>query len=231
MLPAAARAVEPAKTGPAALDQTPAPTAETAVLDRPGATDRMELSDSSGSETARTANKTDATQPERPVTRRQQTAKLKMHSPIAPKSNLAKGSDRSCTQHNRCRIERSSRRCILRRSVIPAVLRPENLPAPPNSSLGGSMPSNKVTRAAKVISSVRPVYPVVAKQSNAQGRVVVSVDIDASGKVSGARAISGPVLLRQAAIDSVKQWKYEPELVNGKPGASQMTVNIDFSLN
>ncbi len=61
--------------------------------------------------------------------------------------------------------------------------------------------------------------------------MVVSAEVDETGKVTSAKAISGPVTLRQAAIDSVKQWKYSPALIDGKAATSQVTVNVQFRLN
>jgi protein TonB len=86
-------------------------------------------------------------------------------------------------------------------------------------------------RDAKLISSVRPAYPAAAKSSNIQGTVAISASIDANGRVVAAKALSGPMLLRQAAEDSVRQWKYSPSMIDGKPAPSQVTVNVDFRLN
>jgi protein TonB len=83
----------------------------------------------------------------------------------------------------------------------------------------------------KLISSTRLAYPPSARQANIQGTVTVSAIIDEAGKVISARAISGPILLRAAAEDSVKQWKYSPGTVDGKPAISRVTVNLDFKLN
>jgi len=49
--------------------------------------------------------------------------------------------------------------------------------------------------------------------------------------VVSATAVSGPMMLRQAAADSVKLWKYSPALVDGKPAPAQITVNVEFRLN
>jgi protein TonB len=61
--------------------------------------------------------------------------------------------------------------------------------------------------------------------------VVVTAEVDEKGNVASAKAISGPVTLRQAAIDSVKQWKYSPALIDGKPATAQVNVNVQFRLN
>jgi protein TonB len=85
-------------------------------------------------------------------------------------------------------------------------------------------------RDAELISSTRPVYPASAKESKVQGVVTVSAGVDENGNVVSAKAMSGPILLRQAAVDSVKQWKFSPRLVEGKPAPSQVNVGVDFKL-
>ena len=71
----------------------------------------------------------------------------------------------------------------------------------------------------------------MAKQSNTQGTVVVSAEVDAKGNVTSVKAVSGPVTLRQAATDAVRQWKYSPALIDGKPASAQVTVDVQFRLN
>jgi len=103
-------------------------------------------------------------------------------------------------------------------------------PAPPDPA-PAPVAAAKTVRDAKLISSARPVYPATARQSGIQGNVSVSANIDEYGRVVSAQAISGPMLLRQAAVDAVKQWKYSPSLVDGKPAPSQITVGVEFRLN
>jgi len=103
-------------------------------------------------------------------------------------------------------------------------------PPPPGGFLGASS-SGTIASAPKLISSTRPVYPQLAKQSKVEGDVVVAADIDATGKVIAARATAGPTYLRQAAVDSVRNWKYEPANLNGKPTSAQVTIKIQFRLN
>ena len=59
---------------------------------------------------------------------------------------------------------------------------------------------------------------------------MIDVDVDASGSVSGAKALSGPPVLRAAALDAVKRWKYAPATLGDKPVASTQTVKVDFHL-
>jgi protein TonB len=86
-------------------------------------------------------------------------------------------------------------------------------------------------RDPQLISSTRLVYPAGARQAGVQGIVAVSANIDENGKVVSAKATTGPMLLREAAAESVRQWKYSPGLSDGKPVAAHVTVNVEFKLN
>jgi len=91
-------------------------------------------------------------------------------------------------------------------------------------------PPAKVSTAPKLISSTRPVYPPAARESNIQGSVTLQATVDERGNVVAVNAVSGPVYLRQAALDSVKQWKYSPATLDGKPISSDVIVSVEFRL-
>ena len=55
--------------------------------------------------------------------------------------------------------------------------------------------------------------------------------IDAKGNVTGVKVISGPVLLQQAAMETVRHWKYEPARLDGQAVAMHLTVTVRFRLN
>jgi protein TonB len=112
--------------------------------------------------------------------------------------------------------------------LIPTVSRADSPPPPPVVLTGPSSAGR--SSEAKLISSTRPVYPPLAKTSNVEGDVLIAVEIDATGKVTGAKATAGPVFLRQAAVEAVRNWKYEPATLNGKPASTQITVKIQFRL-
>jgi len=80
----------------------------------------------------------------------------------------------------------------------------------------------------RVIYSLQPEYPDIAKLTNVEGTVVLDAVIDTAGNVVNARVISGPALLRKPALDSVKQWKYEPSKLDGQPTSVEMVVSIQF---
>ncbi len=172
-------------------------------------------------------------QPDVASSRRPAMPNLKIGSPSAPNKNLANQGEGAAPVTEIASTEAVG-------SVPPAGLltsagRTSNPPAPPPSALAPPAPAPvaaaKTVSDAKLISSARAVYPATAKQTGVQGSVTVAANVDATGKVTGARALNGPMLLREAAVDSVKQWKYSPALIDGKPAASLVTVSVDFKLN
>ena len=83
-------------------------------------------------------------------------------------------------------------------------------------------------KAPQLLHSVQPEYPVLSRQDRVEGDVTVQVDITATGKVARAKAVSGPVVLRQAAVDALRQWSFKPATVSGKPVPIQMLVTVKF---
>jgi len=82
----------------------------------------------------------------------------------------------------------------------------------------------------KKIKEVKPVYPAEALKNRIQGVVTLNVETDKYGRVQLAEVISGNPLLNDAALTAVKQWVYEPYIVNGKAKAVAFTVTITFTL-
>ena len=77
-----------------------------------------------------------------------------------------------------------------------------------------------------LIHKVNPVYPRDASRVDA--RVVLHVIIAKSGTLKTVEAVQGPEELRNAAINAVKQWRYQSYLLNGEPIEVDTTVVIEF---
>jgi len=92
------------------------------------------------------------------------------------------------------------------------------------------LPIGGDVKSARMISSVPPVYPSLARAQHIQGQVLVDALIDTNGRVSAMRVVSGPVLLHQAAMDALRQWKYQAATLDGKPVPMHLTVTIQFRL-
>ncbi len=82
-----------------------------------------------------------------------------------------------------------------------------------------------------IISTVLPVYPALARQAHVQGMVVLDADISKDGTVETLKVISGHPLLIQAALKAVKQWRYKPYVLNGKPVAVNTQIIVGFTLS
>ncbi|HXZ81519.1 MAG TPA: TonB family protein [Terriglobales bacterium] len=80
-----------------------------------------------------------------------------------------------------------------------------------------------------IIYRIEPRYPAMAKASKLEGEVVLTASVSASGKVEKVSRVSGNPVLADAAIEAVKQWRYEPFKLNGVPTASDTTVRVKFS--
>jgi TonB family protein len=85
--------------------------------------------------------------------------------------------------------------------------------------------------AAKIRNRVNPVYPPLARQTRIQGTVRLHVILSKDGAVQQLEVISGHPLLVQSAMDAVRQWKYQPTLLNGEPVEVDTTIDVIYSLN
>lgn len=77
---------------------------------------------------------------------------------------------------------------------------------------------------------VEPQYPVEAIGERQQGTVIVEVLIDEDGRVRDVRGQGRLVLLEGAAIDAIRQWRYEPTTLYGRPVPVLVWVRVEFVL-
>jgi protein TonB len=82
--------------------------------------------------------------------------------------------------------------------------------------------------ASNVISSPAPGYPMLARIAHVRGQVVLQALIARDGSVSTTHVLSGNRLLRGAAEEAVRRWRYRPFRVNGHSVGVDTTVTVDF---
>jgi TonB family protein len=106
----------------------------------------------------------------------------------------------------------------------------EGPPPPPSKQSSGqsSGQGSGELVGANVITSVKPVYPPVARRMGVAGKVDVRVVISETGRVVDATVLSGPMTLRGAAIAAARQWVYKPATRNGVPVKTESVVNFTF---
>ena len=106
-----------------------------------------------------------------------------------------------------------------------ADLSESNLPPPPRRRYptvsAGVMKNNLVSAPA-------PGYPWLAKMTHIQGQVVVQAIVAPDGTVSDAHVLRGHHLLRGAAVDAVRRWRYRPYTIDGRPAEVSTTITLNF---
>jgi TonB family protein len=95
----------------------------------------------------------------------------------------------------------------------------------PPLRIGGSM------QAAKLVYQPRPIYPPEAKAARVQGKVTLQAVIGKDGTIQKLEVLSGDALLVQSAIDAVRQWVYEPTLLNGDPVDVLTQIDVNYTLS
>jgi TonB family protein len=111
------------------------------------------------------------------------------------------------------------------------------------ASLGGNFAANSgpvapavpipvggVVKTAQLLKSVPPTYPAFARTQRVTGDVKIDALVDAAGHVTTMKVVSGPAMLHQAAMDALRQWKYQPATLNGNSVPSHLTVVIQFRM-
>src|SRR5271166_4361884 len=102
-------------------------------------------------------------------------------------------------------------------------------PPPPKAAVTRTRVGGAV-QAAKLVNRVQPLYPPLARQTRISGTVKLHAIIGKSGNVEQLQVVSGHPLLVQSALDAVKQWRYQPTLLNGEPVEVDTEIDVIFSL-
>ena len=84
-----------------------------------------------------------------------------------------------------------------------------------------SLPAHAADARA-VKSRVSPAYPEIAKRMKITGLVKLEATVDADGKVTAVKALSGNSMLSPAAEDAVRKWRFVP-------GTAESTVDVDVN--
>lgn len=81
-----------------------------------------------------------------------------------------------------------------------------------------------------LMQKILPSYPEKAIREKLQGPVVLQAFIARDGTIQDLKLIRGSLLLGQAAYNAVRQWRYQPYLINGRAVEAQTLVTVDFKL-
>jgi len=82
----------------------------------------------------------------------------------------------------------------------------------------------------KATQRVAPTYPQLARERNLRGVVTVYLLVNERGTVEAVQRASGPDLLRRAAEDAARRWRFRPTVVDGRPVRVAGFISFNFTL-
>jgi len=98
------------------------------------------------------------------------------------------------------------------------------------TALKDGQPMDVGSLIEKATQKINPLYPQTAKNAHVTGTVTVYLEIDEKGAVKAVHRSNGPQLLRQAAEEAVRRWKFRPTVIDGQPVSVLGFINFNFTL-
>lgn len=115
---------------------------------------------------------------------------------------------------------------------LPTPEKPQPKPQPPVSKPPDSvMRVSGSVQAARLLFGPKPAYPRLAVTTRVQGTVKLQANISSEGRIVGLQVMEGPPLLINAAVEAVKQWRYQPTLLNSVPVQVLTEIDVIFTLS
>lgn len=93
-----------------------------------------------------------------------------------------------------------------------------------------ALPVSQGVTGGRLSRKIDPVYPSEARVQRVEGAVMLDALVGEDGNVREVTVTSGPPVLAKAAIQAVRQWRYQPFLLNGKPVSIHNQITIQFKL-
>jgi len=113
--------------------------------------------------------------------------------------------------------------------VTPAQIMPVSTPVPQIPQFSEPVHLSEEAAKALLVHSVDPVYPPQAVVQKLQGPVVLQAMIGRDGSVEDVKIVRGYFVLARAAVAAVKQWRFQPYILNGHPAETQTVLTVNFS--
>jgi protein TonB len=113
--------------------------------------------------------------------------------------------------------------------AVPTQIAPVSVPVPMTQTFSEPVHLSEEAARALLVRTVEPAYPAAAAAQKLQGSVVLQAVIGRDGSVEDLKLVRGYFVLGRAAIAAVKQWRFQPYVVNGHAAATQTTFTINFT--
>jgi periplasmic protein TonB len=105
------------------------------------------------------------------------------------------------------------------------------LPAePPLPAAAAPVRVGGMIRTPKLLNRVKPEYPPLAMAARTSATLVIEAVVGTDGRVETVTVLRGQPLFDQAALDAVKQWRYQPLLLNGMPRPFVVSITLVFHI-
>jgi protein TonB len=98
----------------------------------------------------------------------------------------------------------------------------------PRRSEGPARVRVSILSEARLVHRVEPVYPKIATISGIRGEVKLHAIISRDGSIQSLNVTSGHPILAAAALEAVRQWKYQPYILNGDAVEVETFVTVTF---
>ena len=107
----------------------------------------------------------------------------------------------------------------------------EIAPPPPPPAPRAAVRTGGLIQAPALVKRVAPVYPSLAARAKVEGVVILEATVGRDGRVEDVEVLRSVPLLDRAAIDAVRQWVYNPLLLNGQAERFILTVTVSFDVS
>jgi protein TonB len=107
---------------------------------------------------------------------------------------------------------------------------PEPEPAPQPEIAPAPIQVSSTIQAARIVDRVVPVYPPEARAAGIRGVVRLRAVIAPDGTIAELEAVEGHPWLVRAALAAVRQWRYRPTILNGRPVPVNTEIDVNFTL-
>lgn len=85
-------------------------------------------------------------------------------------------------------------------------------------------------QAPKLVNRVNPQYPEIARSARTTATLILEATVGPDGRVNDVKVLRGQPLFDGAALEAVRQWRYQPLLLNGIPVPFIVTITLNFNL-
>ncbi len=92
-------------------------------------------------------------------------------------------------------------------------------------------PVSELAQMAQLIHRVEPIYPPLARQIQREGRVELRAIISTAGTIESLEVLSADPLFIQSALAAVREWRYRPTILNGRPIEVDTRITVIYTLS